>query len=50
MHDLGPAVLVHIVAEIMVFRLLLFFKPVIEIALDAVGGDGEAAALFENAW
>ena len=45
---LSPAVLVHVVAHVGVTGFLFLLQPVIEVALYGVGGDGHAAALFED--
>ena len=47
MDKLRPAVLVHVIAEIVVFGILLFLQPVIKITLDPVGCNSQAAALFQ---
>ena len=45
---LSPAVLVHVVAHVGVTGFLFLLQSVIEVALYGVGGDGHAAALFED--
>ena len=48
MDEFGPAVLVHVVAHIGVAGLLFLLQPVVEVALDGIGGDGHASALLED--
>ena len=48
MHHFRPAVLIHIVAEIVVAGFLSFLEPVVQIALDPVRRDGETAPLLED--
>ena len=47
-HDLRPTVLVHVVPEILVAGALFLLQPVVQVALDPVGRDGQAAALLQD--
>jgi len=48
MHKFRPAVLVHVIAQILITGILFLVKPLIEIAFDAVNRDCQTAALLEK--
>ena len=48
MDGLRPTVLIHVIAQILVFGIKLVLQPDIEVALNSVLRDREAAALFQD--
>ena len=48
MDGLRPTVLIHVIAQILVFGIKLVLQPVIQVALNSVLRDREAATLFQD--